>query len=478
MDFTSSVQHRQIVVSQAAKTLLENDVTEQLASTDIVDVEAYVDKLYEEYYEFQNEEDVYTKLRYYSFTKLKRRWVRAAVRNYLENKGPMKELRGLHKMYLEFWEIAGKEGFQRKFSSENIDSLMQDHISELEEWAENHNLLIHTYPHWGQKTKNQRTSTMRTDILMVIGEVAKGLKQVQPRAHVATSTAITVPFFGIADRLKNSTEKFNQGDGMTNDLSLDLHEYSALIPKYKKGVPNNLSVLVSNEFLAELDGKVPDLDARDFEAFNEILSYRDLTFQTSRKIVFPISKLVKKIYGNDSGNSYKLTTQRLVKLGYYRIALRNEEGDLTIFGLFSSVKISNSSSVQLRDTQVTVTVSEEVYDDLLKQQIISIYGEQIERLKGTFAYHLSFVLQKERLNSFQINEATPAKRHWRQFTHSIRFNKSRKADNLKELETNLDRIKDLDFIIQDWHRSGDYYFLYFHPLERWELDDKSNVLLL
>ena len=88
MDSTSSVQHRQIVVSQAAKTLLENDVTEQLASTDIVDVEAYVDKLYEEYYEFQNEEDVYTKLRYYSFTKLKRRWVRAAVRNYLENKGP------------------------------------------------------------------------------------------------------------------------------------------------------------------------------------------------------------------------------------------------------------------------------------------------------------------------------------------------------------------------------------------------------
>lgn len=264
---------------------------------------------------------------------------------------------------------------------------------------------------------------------------------------------------------------------MLTDLSLDLHDFSAVVPKYKHGIPANLSVLVSNEFLAELDGKVPDLDARDFEAFNEILSYRDVTFQTSRKIVFPISKLVKKIYGNDSGKSYTLTTQRLVKLGYYRVAVRNEEGDLSIFGLFSSVKISNASSVK-RDTQITVTVSEEVYDDLLKQQIISIYGEQIERLKGTFAYHLSFVLQKERLNSYQLNEAMPAKRHWRQFTHSIRFNKSRKAENLKELETNLDRIKELDFIIQDWHRSGDYYFLYFHPLERWEHDDRRNALLL
>ncbi|EZP58385.1 MULTISPECIES: hypothetical protein [Exiguobacterium] len=477
MDSSSSVQHRQLVVSQAAKTLLENDVTEQLASIDIVDVEAYVNQLYEECYEFQNEEDVYTKLRYYSFKKLKRRWVRSAIRNYVENKGPMKELRGLHKMYLEFWDISGKEGFQRKFSADSVEDLMKEHIRELEEWAENNNLLIHTYPHWGQKTKNQRTSTMRTDVLMVIGEVAKGLKRVQPKAHVATSTSITVPFFGLADRMKNTTEKFNQGEGTLMDLSLDLHDYSAVVPKYKQGVPNNLSVLVSNEFLAELDGKVPDLDSRDFEAFNEILSYRDISFQTNRKIVFPISKLVKKIYGNDSGKSYALTTQRLVKLGYYRVAVRNEEGDLSIFGLFSSVKISGASAIQ-RDTQITVTVSEEVYDDLLKQQIISIYGEQIERLKGTFAYHLSFVLQKERLSSFQLKEEMPAKRHWRQFTHSIRFNKSRKAENLKELETNLDRIKELDFIIQDWHRSGDYYFLYFHPLERWELDDRSNVLLL
>lgn len=473
----SSAEQRPLVVSQAAMTLLENDVNEQLTSVDIIDVEDYVYRLYKEFYEFQNEEDVYKKIRYYSFVKLKRRWVRAAIKNYRENKGPLKELRGLEKMYKEFWNIAGRESFQKKFSAESIESLMKEHIRELEEWAENHNLLIHTYPHWSQKTKNQRTSTMRTDILMVIGELAKELKKAQPKAHVATSTSITVPFFGLADRMKNTTEKFNQGDGMVTDFSFDLHDYSAVIPKYKQGVPNNLSVLVSNEFLAELDGKVPDLDSRDFEVFNEILSYRDLTFQTSRKIVFPISKLVKKIYGNDSGKSYSLTTQRLVKLGYYRVAVRNEDGDLSIFGLFSSVKISGASAIQ-RDTQITVTVSEEVYDDLLKQQIISIYGEQIERLKGTVAYHLSFVLQKERLNSFQLKEEMPAKRHWRQFTHSIRFNKSRKAENLKELETNLDRIKDLDFIIQDWHRSGDYYFLYFHPLERWELDDRRNVLLL
>lgn len=473
----SSAEQRPLVVSQAAMTLLENDVNEQLTSVDIIDVEDYVYQLYKEFYEFQNEEDVYKKIRYYSFIKLKRRWVRAAIKNYREKKGPLKELRGLEKMYKEFWNIAGKESFQKKFSAESIEDLMEEHINELEEWSENHNLLIHTYPHWGQKTKNQRTTTMRTDILMVIGELAKELKKAQPKAHVATSTSITVPFFGLADRMKNTTEKFNHGDGMLTDFSFDLHDYSAVIPKYKQGVPNNLSVLVSNEFLAELDGKVPDLDSRDFEVFNEILSYRDVTFQTSRKIVFPISKLVKKIYGNDSGKSYALTTQRLVKLGYYRVAVRNEDGDLSIFGLFSSVKISGASAIQ-RDTQITVTVSEEVYDDLLKQQIISIYGEQIERLKGTVAYHLSFVLQKERLNSFQLKEEMPAKRHWRQFTHSIRFNKSRKAENLKELETNLDRIKDLDFIIQDWHRSGDYYFLYFHPLERWELDDRRNVLLL
>ncbi|WP_396128875.1 hypothetical protein [Exiguobacterium mexicanum] len=74
----------------------------------------------------------------------------------------------------------------------------------------------------------------------------------------------------------------------------------------------------------------------------------------------------------------------------------------------------------------------------MKQQIVSIYGEQIEQLKGSFAYHLAFVLQKERMSSIQTGEQQPVRRHWRQFTYSIRFNKVRKADNLKELELNLD----------------------------------------
>ena len=89
MDSSSSVQHRQLVVSQAAETLLENNVTEQLVS----DVE----------------ENVYTKLHHYSFKKLKKRWVRSAIRIYVEND----------------------------------------------------NILNHMYPHWRNKTKNYPASRMK-----------------------------------------------------------------------------------------------------------------------------------------------------------------------------------------------------------------------------------------------------------------------------------------------------------------------------
>lgn len=477
MDSLSLERYKQLIVAQVTNMLKENGIDVLLASLDIYDVEDLVGELFEENYVSENIDSVFTKIRYYSFTKLKRRWVRAAIKNFQDNKGPKKELRARYEILKDHFNTFGAEHFYQEFNTRTVLENMNKSIMILEEWAENHNRLIHTYPYWSQKTKNQKTSTLKTDILMIIGEVSKDIKLNQPKAHTSPSTAIDVPFFGVSDRIKNKTELVNHNFDAEKDSLFELYDYDSVVPKYKAGVPSNISILVSKEFIKELNGKVPDLDAKDFEAFNEILSFRDVTFQTSRKIVFPLAKLVSKLYSNDSGKSYELTTKRLMKLGYYRVAGHNNEGDFFIRGLFSSVTVRNSAS-KLQDSQVIVTVTEEVYDDLLKQQIISIYGEQIEQLKGSFAYHLAFVLQKERMSSIQLKEASPAKRHWGQFTHSIRFNKSRKSENLKELEANLDRIKEHNFIIKDWHRSGDYYFFYFYPLEQWELDDTNNVLLL
>ncbi len=473
---TSNGRSQQLIISQAVNTIKQHGMEEILHSVSIFDIQEFVSTLYQEHYALENIESAYKKIRYYSFMKLKRRWVKTAVRNYQENRGYNKELRAKHDMISAYVKVAGFEGLYKEFHVKTIEDYMNLCITEIEEWAEDPNQLIHTYPYWSQKTVNQKTTTLKTDVLMILGEVAKEIDSTKRVAHHSPTLAVDIPFFGMSDRIKNKTEQLDEKLNEASQLNLELLNYDSVVPKYKDGVPQNLSVLVSKEFIQELNGKVPDLDAKDFEAFTEILSYRDISFQTSRKIIFPLVQLVEKLYANKSGKSYDLTTKRLMKLGYYRVAGHNEEGDFFIRGLFSSVTIKNATT--LADSQVIVTVAEEVYDDLLKQQIVSIYGEQIEQLKGSFAYHLAFVLQKERIASLQTGEQSPVRRHWRQFTYSIRFNKSRKSENLRELEANLDRIKEHEFILKDWHRSGDYYFFTFYPLESWELLNHPDTLLL
>ncbi|VXB83591.1 conserved hypothetical protein [Exiguobacterium sp. 8H] len=467
---------KEVIVSQTVSAIRKNRMEDFLRNASVHNLTDFVATLYQNYYQFKNMDSSYKKIRYHSFNKLKRRWTNAAVRNYRENRGPKKELRAQFDMITTYYNLVGQEGLLKEFHVKTVEEYMQLCINELEEWAQNPNLLIHTYPYWSQKTDNQKKKSLKTDVLMLLWEIANNVNINQPIAYHSPTIAVDTPFFGISDRMKNQTNLLDEKLGETSRLNLELRNYDTIIPKYKKGLPDHLSVLVSKEFIQELDGKVPDLDSKDFEAFTEILSYRDMSFQTSRQIIFPLSQLVNKLYANNSGKSYDLTTQRLMKLGYYRIAGHNEEGDFFIRGLFSSVTIKNSTT--LAESQVIVTLSEEIYDDLLKQQIVSIYGKQIEQLKGSFAYHLAFVLQKERMSSIQAGEQQPIRRHWRQFTYSIRFNKVRKADNLKELEVNLDRIKKHDFILKDWYRSGDYYFFHFYPLESWELPEHPTTFIL
>ncbi|WP_214762909.1 MULTISPECIES: hypothetical protein [unclassified Exiguobacterium] len=472
----SNSRSQQLIISQAVNSIKQHGMEDILHEAAIYDINGFVASLYQEHYALENIENAYKKIRYYSFMKLKRRWVKTAIRNYQEGRGYNKELRAQHDMISAYLKVAGPEGLYREFHVKSVEDYMQLCITKIQEWAEDPNRLLHTYPYWSQKTLNQKTSTLKTDVLMVLGEVAKEIDLTQRVAHHSPTLAVDIPFFGMSDRIKNKTDHLDERLNDASQLNLDLLNYESVVPKYKEGVPHNLSVLVSKEFIQELNGKVPDLDSKDFEAFTEILSYRDISFQTSRKIIFPLVRLVEKLYANKSGKSYDLTTKRLMKLGYYRVAGHNDEGDFFIRGLFSSVTIRNATT--LADSQVVVTVTEEVYDDLLKQQIVSIYGEQIEQLTGSFAYHLAFVLQKERMASIQSGEENPVRRHWRQFTYSIRFNKSRKSENLMELEANLDRIKEHEFILKDWHRSGDYYFFTFYPLESWEMLNHNDTLLL
>jgi hypothetical protein len=123
------------------------------------------------------------------------------------------------------------------------------------------------------------------------------------------------------------------------------------------------------EFVNDLHKKVPGLDTKDFELFQDIFNYRDVNFQETRRIQFPLKRLVSQVYGKDAEKYYEMMTERLKKLANYRVTLTNNEDEYFVNSLFSSLKIKNDKKDEFGGKNVIAYVSEDVYDDYLHQQI-------------------------------------------------------------------------------------------------------------
>lgn len=123
------------------------------------------------------------------------------------------------------------------------------------------------------------------------------------------------------------------------------------------------------EFVNDLHKKVPGLDTKDFELFQDIFNYKDINFQETRRIQFSLKRLVSQVYGNDAEKYYEMMTERLKKLANYRVTLTNNEGEYFVNSLFSSLEIKNDKKDEFGGKNVIAYVSEDVYDDYLHQQV-------------------------------------------------------------------------------------------------------------
>ena len=398
---------------------------------------------------------------------------KSAIKNLDSPSSPKKELKA-KKLFLEnYIKQFGIKAFQNEFKVKSLDVYMENAKGELLEWAESEVLPIYSYPFFDEKTPRQHKMAIQTDLLMIIGNfLVNNTSFFKPTVYQSPNFVVNTSFFGLSSRGKLEVNKEQVKTEGTGDSGESL-SYHPTTQQNHFGTSPNVNILVSTDFVNDLNKKVPDLDTKDFELFLDVLNYRDVNFQTNRRIQFPLKRLVNQIYNGDSGEYYKMTTERLLKLANYRVTETNDEGEYSVKGLFSSVKIMNDPKDKTGGKIVTAHVSEDVYDDYLRQQVVNIYSEKVEELKGSFAYHLVFVLQKERLLAHQMNEPNPVSRKWLDFRYSIRFNRRTKKENLEEFEKAVSQIKEQQFLIEDYYRSGEYYYFTFFPLSSLELDDFS-----
>lgn len=461
-------EDNQEIITSIQKVLEEKQLLEPLRSKADVPIETLIAFLYESHYKNKDKEDVYKTVKKDSFFRTKKRWVKTTIKNIDAPKAPDKELRAKRKFLQEYISKFGITQFRREFEVDSLEMYLERAIKELEDWAESDTLLIHSYPYFEEKTARQHKTAVQTDLLVIIGEFLNNKKA--DYKQTVSEYVISNQLFGVSSRAKIELE----GESMpiTGDGEMfDNQEYYPAVQKKGFNPNKNVNIIVSSDFVNDLNKKVPDLDAKDFELFINVLNYRDVNFQTNRRIQFPLKDLVWQVYGNDAGKYYEMTTERLLKLANYRVTETNDEGEYFVKGLFSSARILNDVKDNKGGKIVTAYVSEDVYDDILRQQVINIYSEKVEELKGSFAYHLVFVLQKERLIAHQMKEPNPVKRKWLDFRYAIRFNRRTKKENLEEFEKAVSQIKEQQFLIQDYYRSGEFYFFTFFPLSSIELED-------
>lgn len=429
--------------------------------------------LYDSKYKDHNNEAAFNEVKRESLLRIKRRWVKNAIKNMDDPSAPLKELRAKRVFLEDYIKQFGIKAFQHEFKVKSLDIYMNNAKKDLLEWAESGVMPIYTYPFFEEKTSRQHKMAIQTDLLIIIGNfLVNNTSFLKPTVYQSPNFVVSTSFFGLSNRAKLEVDKKNV-QGNEDEGSEDNATYHPTFPQNQFGVNPNANILVSTDFVNDLNKKVPDLDAKDFELFLDVLNYRDVNFQATRRIQFPLKRLVNQIYNGDSGEYYKMTTERLLKLANYRLTETNDDGEYFVKGLFSSVKILNDPKDKSGGKIVTAYVSEDVYDDYLRQQVVNIYSDKVEELKGSFAYHLVFVLQKERFFAHQMNEPNPVSRKWLDFRYSIRFNRRTKKENLEEFEKAVAQIKEQQFLIEDYYRNGEYYYFTFFPLSSLELEDFS-----
>ena len=221
--------------------------------------------------------------------------------------------------------------------------------------------------------------------------------------------------------------------------------------------------------------KIKTLSMADWRLFVYLINHRHKKFQQNRKILVYFSDIMEENGKSDSQNAYDVITDQLLRLGFFRIASKSIDGKIHISSLFSDMVIDKDERGKWF---VTAVVSDSVYDDVIKQQTINIYNKKVKEIANDFAYHLVFVIQKERiLCNTEGNEEIVLSMEWEDFS-SIRFNKRTKKENFDEIEKALTEIQNMDFLVKDFNRIGNRSFLIStYPLNDYELEDMNNYKL-
>ncbi|WPS85444.1 hypothetical protein SMD22_02090 (plasmid) [Brevibacillus halotolerans] len=392
----------------------------------------------------------------------KKNWYNALLKEVKENKHtPIHDEANMLQKLLD--RKNGIENIKNLFSTEDPTELISIRLKEIQEWANDKLTILADYPYLESKKQYQLEKAFEIDIIYTISDFLRNSPSKwiteQPNQMVEVSSVFHV------------SSKVVKGNLMVDPDS----QRSVLYDQYKLSDDKLIvSILQPEENDQIMLDKMTSLDGKDWEIIRIALNSSGERFFKEKKVSIDLRDMVKEIYNSESNRSYKLTKERLKKIGQFKIEGRvlNQNKETYrefLFNFFQSVDI-------LKDPQTKRVYAEILFSDTLHQQFIDrqtvqIYSHLIKKLENPVSRLLVYAFQKERIDAHLENRPLRNFFDYNYFHDRIRFRSKRVESNLKIIQASLDEFKDLNVLFNNYKRNGNGFDIELHPISEDEKQD-------
>lgn len=406
------------------------------------------------------------------------RWHDNAIEGYENYKNGEPARRGFyshlvehHKALLALHKTSGSSFLKKSFNVNSVEELMHQFIQDIGKWKETEAYFVE-YPFIDKLSDKAKKTALEDDLAVIVGEwlsinkkpttpyLPHEVQEVQDVSDSSFDVFAQTPMSSIDSPLFSSSNRV--------EYKIDDTEYNliSLERKFSHELPNEIQMGYEEIPYEQFKLKPPDL--KDSKIFDLLLNYRDISFQNNRKIFAYLSDIRKEVYESDSSKNTNELKERLFRLGLFKLIEFGENNSFQIKGLFSGMKVQEDNMGQW---YVEAVVSEHIYNNIIKQQLIKIYDGKIKKLENLMAYRLAFIIHRKRIDLHDSNlDRVRFHLNWKELNRSIIFNKRYKSQNMSDIADALMELKEKGFLIEDFERyKSDSFYLTCYPLSESEL---------
>lgn len=465
-------------------------------------MKGFFKKTHDELYLKKDPKEVLIKVKKDKWRYKKRHWVKNATEGYEYYLATGEKKRSIYRHMIDdyltikqLFDMNTLSWFKSTFNEETPERVIQKKINELYEWKDSEDAFLVDYLYLHALTPKLKERAFMDDIAVLIGlwyvrnedclqhiriennQMVVDDRYIQQKkmkedvvVTQAPYEAVNNPFWGLSDRGKNKLKK-------QPVVSIENRQFLEVEPSNSFELVDGVQLFIDLQANEANKNSVKLLDMKDWKIFMEICRHRDVNFQVTRSIRISLPHLLKFAYGSTPNRwAYNDLVSRLIRMRAISLATKTEEGT-RFSSLFSDVVFQTDH----RGVRYAIIyISDKLYTNIIEEEFINVYGQEVLELEDPFINHLVFIVQKFRMRHYrEENEDIQFSMDWNDFSASMFMNRATKKEILEKIQEGLSIIQEKKFIINTFQRIGNRFIIMCKPLSKYELIDmrKSKIFL-